>query len=68
MTAPAGAADDTSGMIVRRPLVLVAALVALLASAAAGCGGSAVAVPELTSFNQVAQTSSAATTARFARE
>ena len=37
-----------------------------LAVAAAGCGGSAVAVPELTSLTQVAQKSSAADSARFA--
>ena len=40
----------TSSMTVRRPTALLAALVALLAVAAAGCGGSAVAVPELTSL------------------
>ena len=39
-----------------------------LAVAAAGCGGSAVAVPELSSFTQVAQKSSAADSARFALE
>ncbi len=38
----------------------------VLAVTASGCGGSAVAVPELTSFNQVAQKSSAADSARFA--
>ena len=37
-------------------------------SLAAGCGGSAVAVPELSSFTKVAQTSSAADSARFALE
>jgi hypothetical protein len=53
-------------MIVRRPHAILAALVTVLAVAASGCGGSAVAVPELTSFTQVAQKSSATDTARFA--
>jgi len=53
-------------MTVRRSHVLVASLVAVLALAATGCGGSAVAIPELTSLTQVAQKSSAADTARFA--
>ena len=52
-------------MTVRRSHALLAALVALLAVTAAGCGGSAVAVPELASFNSVAQKSSAADSARF---
>ena len=57
----------TLGMSVRRPhAILVAAFVAVLAVAAAGCGGSAVAVPELSSLTEVAQKSSAADTARFA--
>lgn len=55
----------TVSMTVRRPHALFAALVALLAVAVAGCGGSAVAVPELTSLTPVAQTSSAADSARF---
>ena len=44
----------TSSMTVLRPRALLAALVALLAVAAAGCGGSTVAVPELTSLTSVA--------------
>ena len=39
-----------------------------LAVVAAGCGGSAVAVPELSSFTNVAQTSAAADSARFSLE
>jgi hypothetical protein len=42
--------------------------VALLAVAVAGCGGSAVAVPELTSLTPVAQKSAAADSARFEME
>jgi len=53
-------------MTVRRLSAPLAALVAVLALAAAGCGGQAVAIPELTSLTQVAQTSSAVETARFA--
>lgn len=53
-------------MTVRRPHALLAALVAVLVLAASGCGGSAVAVPELTSLTQIAQKSSATETARFA--
>lgn len=52
-------------MTVRRPHVIFAALVAGLALAVAGCGGSTVAVPELTSLTQVAQRSAATDTARF---
>ena len=52
-------------MIVLRPRALLAALVVLLAVAAAGCGGSAVGVPELTSLTSVAQKSSAADSAKF---
>jgi len=52
-------------MTVRRPHALLAALVALLAVAGAGCGGSAVAIPELASFESVAQNSSTADSARF---
>jgi len=55
----------TAKVIVRRSHALVAALVALLAVIAAGCGASDVAVPELTSFTNVAQTSSAADSASF---
>ena len=55
----------TSSMTRWRPHVLVAALVAALAVVAAGCGTSAVAVPELASFRTVAQKSSAADSARF---
>lgn len=55
----------TSSMTVLRPRFLLAALVALLAVAAAGCGGSTVAVPELTSLTSVAQRSSATDSAKF---
>jgi hypothetical protein len=55
----------TASVIVRRSHALVAALVALVAVIAAGCGGSAVAVPEHTSFTNDAQTSSAADSASF---
>jgi hypothetical protein len=55
----------TAKVLVRRSHALVAALVALLAVIAAGCGASDVAVPELTSFTNVAQTSSAADSASF---
>lgn len=58
-------ADAFFGLTVRRLPAPLAALVAVLALAAAGCGGSAVAIPELTSLTQVAQKSSAADTARF---
>jgi hypothetical protein len=58
--------DAYCRMIVRRTHALLATLVAALALAASGCGSSDVAVPELTSFTQVAQTSSATDTARFA--
>jgi len=66
MTTSPLAVDAYSRMTVRRSHVLFAALVAVLAVAASGCGGSAVAIPELTSLTQVAQKSSAADTARFA--
>ena len=55
----------TYGMTVWRFPTLFAALSVVLAVAAAGCGSSAVAVPELTSFTPVAQKSSAADSARF---
>ena len=55
-------------MTVWRLRALVAALVAVLAIAAAGCGSSAVAIPELSSFTSVAQKSSAADSARFSLE
>ncbi len=55
----------TFGVIVRRTHVLTAVVVGLFAVVAAGCGGSAVAVPELTSLTSVAQKSSAADSARF---
>jgi hypothetical protein len=58
----------TFSVIVRRSHAVVAALVGLLAVVAAGCGGSAVAVPELSSFTNLAQTSSAADSARFSLE
>lgn len=49
----------------RRSHALLAALVALAAVIAAGCGGSATAIPELSSFTNAAQTSAAADSARF---
>ncbi len=66
MTSGPRAVDAYCSMTVRRLHVLFAALVALLAVAAVGCGGSAVAVPELTSLTRVAQKSSTADSARFA--
>jgi hypothetical protein len=66
MTSGRPGVDGYSRMIVRRPSAIFAALVAVLAVAASGCGGSAVAVPELTSLTQIAQKSSATDTARFA--
>ena len=53
-------------MTFRRPHALTAALVVLAAVVAAGCGGSAVAIPELTSLTPAAQKSAAADSARFA--
>jgi hypothetical protein len=58
----------TSSVNVRRPHARIAALVVVLAAAAAGCGGSSMAVPELSSFANVAQTSAAADSARFSLE
>ena len=55
----------TSSMTRWRLHALAAALVAVLAVVAAGCGSSAIAVPELSSFTTVAQKSSAADSARF---
>jgi hypothetical protein len=52
-------------MTVRRTTVALSILVTIVALAASGCGGSATAVPELTSLTKVAQTSSATDTARF---
>jgi hypothetical protein len=49
----------------RIPALLAALAALLLALTAAGCGGSAVAVPELTSLTSVAQKSSAVDSARF---
>ena len=54
-----------TAMTVRIRPALIAVLAALVVVIAAGCGASSDAVPELTSFNQVAQTSSATDTARF---
>jgi hypothetical protein len=51
-----------------RPQVILAAIAAVLALVAAGCGGSSVAVPELTSFTSVAEKSSSADSARFVLE
>ena len=54
-------------MTVRRLSVPLAALaVAALGLVAAGCGGSAGAIPELSSLTQVANTSASADTAKFA--
>jgi hypothetical protein len=58
----------TSSVTVRSSHALVAALVALAAVIAAGCGATTGAVPELSSFTNVAQTSSAADSARFSLE
>ena len=55
----------TCSVTVRRPPVLFAALVVVVAVVAAGCGSSSVAIPELTSFASVAQKSSSADSARF---
>ncbi len=60
------AVDAYCSMTLRRLHALPAALAVLVAVAVAGCGGSAVAVPELSSLTQVAQKSSAADSARFA--
>ena len=49
----------------RRVFIPVAALAVALGLIAVGCGGSASAIPELTSFTQVASTSASADTARF---
>ena len=53
-------------MTMRRLPVPLAALVAALALAASGCGGSQTAIPELASLTQVASTSAATETAKFA--
>ena len=58
----------TGSVILPRSHVIVAALVALLAVIAAGCSGSTAAVPELSSFTNVAQTSAAADSASFSLE
>ncbi len=58
-------ADATVVVMVRRAHLLLLAFVALVAVAAAGCGGTSVAVPELTSFQTAATKSSAAQSARF---
>jgi hypothetical protein len=55
----------TARMTVRRRTSLLSGFVVLLAVVVAGCGGSSVSLPELTSFTQVEQTSAAADTARF---
>ena len=52
-------------MTLRRSHALLATLVALVAVAVAGCGGSATAIPELSSFTNAAQASAAADSARF---
>lgn len=53
-------------MIVRRLFVPLAAIVAALGLVASGCGGSAGTIPELVSLTQVANTSAATDTAKFA--
>ncbi len=58
----------TASVIARRSHALVAALVVLAAVLAAGCGGTTGAVPELSSFTNVAQTSAAADSASFSLE
>src|SRR6476659_7133255 len=58
----------TASVITRRSHALVAALVVLAAVLAAGCGGTTGAVPELSSFTNVAQTSAAADSASFSVE
>ncbi len=58
----------TGSVIMRRSHVTVTALVALLAVIAAGCSGSTAAVPELSGFTNVAQTSAAADSASFSLE
>ena len=58
----------TPSVNARRSHALVAALVALAAVLAAGCGGTTGAVPELSSFTNVAQTSAAADSASFSLE
>src|SRR6476620_6219891 len=58
----------TGNVLVRRSHVTLAALVALLAAVAAGCSGSTAAVPELSRFTNVAQTSAAADSASFSLE
>ena len=52
-------------VVMRRLHLVLAALVGALALAAAGCGGSSVAVPELTSFTSAANASSSADSAKF---
>ncbi len=53
-------------MIVRRLFIPLAAIVAALGLVASGCGGSAGTIPELSSLTQVANTSAATDTAKFA--
>ena len=68
MSCTAGRPMHTAIVTIRRPYLLVAALVAVTALAAAGCGGSSIVVPELTSFTSVARKSASADSARFALE
>jgi hypothetical protein len=68
MTCGSGTPMLILDVLVRRTYLVLAALVGLLALLAAGCGGSSMAVPELTSFTGAAQASSAADSARFALE
>ena len=52
-------------MTVRRLLAPIVALVVLLGVVASGCGGSQVAIPELSSFTTVAKTSASSDSAQF---
>jgi hypothetical protein len=52
-------------VVVRRLHLVLTAAVGALALVAAGCGGSSVAVPELTSFTSAASASSSADSAKF---
>lgn len=62
------AADATVDVMPRRLQLLLLSVVAVIVVAAAGCGGTSVAIPELTSFDTVAAKSSSADSARFALE
>ena len=53
-------------MILRRPFILLAALIGTLSLIASGCGGTTATVHELASFKQVQRASAAPGSARFA--